>query len=171
VTLTLLIGGARSGKSILAVQMAARYDEVVFVATAEPGDQEMASRIDRHRIERPTTWTTVEEPVRLENVITGVPPFACLVIDCLTVWVSNLSIMGPAEIEREASEVAALAAGRPGPVIAVTNEVGLGIVPVTPLGRQYRDVLGRVNAIWAEAADDVYFVIAGRTLRLGRGGV
>ena len=167
-THVLLTGGARSGKSTLAVALAERDGaDVVFLATGQPGDDEMAARIARHRAQRPPHWTTVEEPVHLVEAIGGVEQSACLIVDCLSLWVANLLATESAcAIEREAAAAAAVAAGRPGTTIVVTNEVGLGIVPATPLGREYRDVLGRVNAIWAERATDAYLVVAGRLLPL-----
>ena len=164
-TLVLLVGGARSGKSRLALDRVAGADgEVVFVATGEAGDEEMAERIERHRRERPQHWTTVEEPVELGRALTAAPAGAAVVVDCLSLWVANLLEL--ADVEEEAARVAAAAAARPGLTVAVTNEVGLGIVPDNELARRYRDVLGRVNAIWADAADEAYFVVAGRALRL-----
>ena len=156
--ITLLIGGARSGKSALALRLA--EGEVVFIATAEPGDAEMAERIERHRAERPATWRTVEEPVDLAGALRDAPPDACVIVDCLTLWVANTMD------EERARDAAAVAAARPGATIAITNEVGLGIVPANALAREYRDLLGRVNAIWAEAAERVLLVVAGRTLEL-----
>jgi adenosylcobinamide kinase / adenosylcobinamide-phosphate guanylyltransferase len=164
VPLTVLLGGARSGKSALALRLAAAHEPVVFVATAEARDDEMATRIEHHRRERPAEWLTVEEPLRLRPAIEGAPPGATLVIDCLSLWVANLLERG----EPVDDGAAAVAAARPGLTIAVSNEVGLGIVPATPLGREYRDVLGRVNALWANAAERAYFVVAGRTLPLER---
>jgi adenosyl cobinamide kinase/adenosyl cobinamide phosphate guanylyltransferase len=163
-TLVLLVGGARSGKSRLAVRLAAETDApVVFVATGEAGDEEMSERIARHREERPAGWTTVEEPSDLVGAIGAAPAEATLVVDCLSLWVAN--VFESRDVEREAREAAALAAART--TIAVTNEVGLGVVPATQLGRAYRDALGRVNAIWAEAAAESYLVVAGKVLRLG----
>jgi adenosylcobinamide kinase / adenosylcobinamide-phosphate guanylyltransferase len=157
--LLLLLGGARSGKSSLAVRLATDSGApVVFVATGEARDAEMAERIARHRDERPATWQTVEEPLELHAVIESVPARACVVVDCLSLWVANLLEHG-----REPDLRVPV---RPGPTIAVSNEVGLGIVPANPLARNYRDVLGRVNAVWAEAADEAYFVVAGKALRL-----
>jgi adenosyl cobinamide kinase/adenosyl cobinamide phosphate guanylyltransferase len=166
VALTLLLGGARSGKSRLAVRLASeRGRPVVFLATGEAGDDEMADRIARHRAERPPGWTTVEEPVALRAAIAAAPAGSTLVVDCLSLWVANLlDVRTAAEIEAEAAAAAALAAARD--TIAVSNEVGLGVVPATPSGRAYRDVLGRVNAIWAEAAVEAYLVVAGRRLPL-----
>ena len=164
-TLVLLIGGARSGKSSLAVERAAGAGlPVVFVATGEAGDDEMAARIELHRQERPAEWTTVEEPVELARAVADAPGDVVLVVDCLSLWVANVLERGV--VEAAAADAARLAAARPGPTIAVTNEVGLGIVPDNELARRYRDALGRVNAIWAAAADEAYFVVAGRPLRL-----
>jgi adenosylcobinamide kinase/adenosylcobinamide-phosphate guanylyltransferase len=167
-THVLLTGGARSGKSALAVALAERDGaDVVFLATGQAGDDEMAARIARHRAERPAHWTTIEEPVALGNAIAAVAPSACLVVDCLSLWVANLlAASDPVAIEAAAAAAARAAAARPGTTIVVTNEVGLGVVPATPLGREYRDVLGRVNAIWAELASDAYLVVAGRLLPL-----
>jgi adenosylcobinamide kinase/adenosylcobinamide-phosphate guanylyltransferase len=167
-THVLLTGGARSGKSALAVALAERDgSDVVFLATGHAGDDEMAARIARHRAERPARWTTVEEPARLVEAIGAAAPSACLIVDCLSLWVANLlEAESPGTIEREAVAAAGVAAGRPGTTIVVTNEVGLGVVPATPLGREYRDVLGRVNAIWAERAHEAYLVVAGRLLPL-----
>jgi adenosylcobinamide kinase/adenosylcobinamide-phosphate guanylyltransferase len=168
VTHLLLTGGARSGKSALAVALAERQSaDVVFLATGQVGDDEMSARIARHRAERPGHWRTVEEPVALVEAIGAVEPAACLVVDCLSLWVANLvSTADSAAIEQAAAAAADAAATRPGTTIVVTTEVGLGIVPATPLGREYRDVLGRVNAIWAESADVAYLVVAGRLLPL-----
>jgi adenosylcobinamide kinase/adenosylcobinamide-phosphate guanylyltransferase len=166
--LLLLIGGARSGKSRLAVQLASEGGGPVrFIATGEAGDQEMADRIERHRAERPGGWRTVEEPLRLGEALAEAAADECVVVDCLTLWVANLiEHSAPEEIQAQAEVAAAAAAARTGATIVVTNEVGLGIVPMSELSRRYRDVLGRVNAIWANAAAECLFVAAGRALRL-----
>ena len=167
-SLCLLLGGARSGKSSLAVQLARRAGtRVTVVATAEARDDEMAARIEQHRAERPADWTTIEEPLALSATIQSVEAGDALIIDCLSLWAAN-ALERELDVERDAAAAAATAAARPGATIAVSNEVGLGVVPATPLGRRYRDVLGRVNAIWADAAEDVFFVAAGRVLRLAR---
>ena len=167
-SLMFLIGGARSGKSSLAVRLAAESGApVVFIATGEPGDAEMAERIARHRAERPTGWQTIEEPLALRSALEAAPRKSCVVVDCLSLWVANLLEDGAGGVEEEARAAAAVAAARAALTIAVTNEVGLGVVPATPLGRAYRDVIGRVNAIWADAADEAHFVVAGKALRLG----
>jgi adenosylcobinamide kinase / adenosylcobinamide-phosphate guanylyltransferase len=168
VPLAVLIGGARSGKSAFALERAASAEEVVFLATGEGRDDEMAARIERHRRERPGHWTTVEEPLAVVDALESADPGFCLVVDCLTLWVSNLIEAGRSddEIEAEANRAARAAATRPGVTVVVTNEVGLGIVPDAPLGRRYRDLLGRVNEIFVAAADEALFVVAGRALPL-----
>jgi adenosylcobinamide kinase / adenosylcobinamide-phosphate guanylyltransferase len=167
-TLVLILGGARSGKSGLALRLAERaHAPLFFIATGEPGDDEMADRIDRHRGERSPEWTTIEESAELERALRSVPAGATAVVDCLSLWVSNLiESRSVQEIEDAAAAAAAAAHARAGLTVAVTNEVGLGIVPVNPLARSYRDVLGRVNAVWVEASDEAYFVVAGRMLQL-----
>jgi adenosylcobinamide kinase / adenosylcobinamide-phosphate guanylyltransferase len=168
-SLTLLTGGVRSGKSRLAVRLAKRWGgPVTVIATGEPGDEEMAERIRRHRVERPPEWETVEEPVALEEALARVPDDAFVLVDCLTLWVSNLMepvLSGPA-IEERAGRAASLAAARGSPSLAVTNEVGSGIVAADPLARRFADVLGRVNAIWAGEAERVLLVAAGRAVPL-----
>ena len=168
-SLVVLLGGARSGKSRLALDLAAGAGgDVVFLATAEALDDEMAERIDAHRAERPSAWATVEEPVELRRALTSLEAGATCVVDCLSLWVSNLLLRGDeAKLVQEAAGACAkLAASREGRTIVVTNEVGLGVVPATPLGRAYRDLLGTVNRIWVEAADRAAFVVAGRPLPL-----
>jgi adenosyl cobinamide kinase/adenosyl cobinamide phosphate guanylyltransferase len=162
-SLTFLLGGARCGKSALAVELASQWDgPVTFIATGEAGDDEMAERIRRHREERPAAWMTIEEPVELASALETAPPDAAVVVDCLSLWVAN--ILDDDVDPRNARAVAA-AKGR-ARTIVVSNEVGLGVVPVSELGRRYRDVLGRVNAQWAAAADEAAFVVAGKMLRL-----
>jgi adenosyl cobinamide kinase/adenosyl cobinamide phosphate guanylyltransferase len=166
-SLTLLIGGARAGKSALALRRAREQGgPVVFVATAEARDAEMAERIARHRAERDPAWATVEAPVDVAGALAAAPAEACVVVDCLTLWVANLLEREDAEIERLAAEAAGVAAGRAGATIAVSNEVGMGVVPASALGRRYRDLLGRVNAVWAERAAAAALVVAGRPLWL-----
>jgi adenosylcobinamide kinase / adenosylcobinamide-phosphate guanylyltransferase len=167
--LVLLIGGARSGKSRLALRLAERREPVVFLATGEPGDEEMRERIERHRRDRPAGWRTVEEPLRLRAALDAIGPEPTVVVECLSLWLANmLEASGPAGIEDEAHAAAEMAARRPGLTVAVTNEVGLGLVPANPLGRGYRDLLGRTNAIWADAAEEALLVVAGQMLPLRR---
>jgi adenosyl cobinamide kinase/adenosyl cobinamide phosphate guanylyltransferase len=166
--LVLLIGGARSGKSELALRLAREQRApVVLVATGEAGDDEMTARIDRHRRERPPTWQTIEEPLRLHETLETIDEKSCVIVDCLTLWAANaLERLGAADAERQAGAAAAAAATRSGLTIAVSNEVGLGLVPDNPLGRSYRDLLGRVNTLWADAAARTYLLVAGRALPL-----
>lgn len=167
--LHVLTGGARSGKSSLAVRAAAESGlAVVFVATAEARDAEFEQRIARHRAERPPNWQLIEESFELELALRAAPADACVIVDCLSLWVANLLERGLAgdAILGAARRSAAWAAGREAPTIAVTNEVGLGIVPDNPLARSYRDLLGRVNAAWVAVADEAALVVAGRTLAL-----
>jgi adenosylcobinamide kinase / adenosylcobinamide-phosphate guanylyltransferase len=167
--LTLLLGGARSGKSALAVRAAGAWDgPVEVVVTAEARDAEMAARIRRHRDGRPAGWRTVEAPRELEAALRAAAPGALVVVDCLTLWVSNLMELGldDAAVERRAREAAALAAARAAATLAISNEVGSGIVPVAALARRYRDLLGQVNATWAAAADQALLLVAGRALPL-----
>jgi adenosylcobinamide kinase / adenosylcobinamide-phosphate guanylyltransferase len=167
--LTLLLGGARSGKSALAVRLASTSGRpVVVVATAEARDEEMAERIRRHRKERPVDWLTIEEPLDLPAAIGGLHDDAFVILDCLSLWVSNAMESGASddEIVEQARGVAATLAAREAPAVTVTNEVGLGIVPTNELARRYRDVLGRVNVAFAEAADAAYLVVAGKALPL-----
>jgi adenosyl cobinamide kinase/adenosyl cobinamide phosphate guanylyltransferase len=163
VTLVVLLGGARSGKSARAVKMAEEAGApVVFVATGEARDEEMAQRIDAHRQERPGAWTTVEEPLELRAAIAAAPPGSTVVVDCLSLWVANLLERG-----LEPDDLAPmLAAVRPSLTIVVSNEVGLGIVPANELARRFRDVLGRVNAAWVGASDEALLCVAGRTIAL-----
>jgi adenosylcobinamide kinase / adenosylcobinamide-phosphate guanylyltransferase len=171
VALTVLLGGARSGKSRLALELAsASGAPVTFLATGEGRDAEMAERIERHRAERPAGWATVEEPRELEAALQRIDPRHTVVLDCLTLWVANaLEQAGEAEpVLEAAASAAAVAAARAGLTIAISNEVGLGVVPATELGRVYRDLLGSVNRIWVDASTDARFVIAGRSLSLDR---
>ncbi|HEU4905298.1 MAG TPA: bifunctional adenosylcobinamide kinase/adenosylcobinamide-phosphate guanylyltransferase [Solirubrobacterales bacterium] len=167
--LTLLLGGARSGKSALALRRAAAASgPVVFIATGEALDAEMEARIARHRAERDPAWTTVEAPLDLHGTLAQAPARACVLVDCLSFWVANLlrSGLGEAEILERTAAAAALARRRVGATIAVSNEVGMGVIPEYELGRRYRDLLGWVNAAWAERAEEALLVVAGRTLRL-----
>ena len=167
--LTVLLGGARSGKSRLAVRLADEAGApVTFVATGEPLDAEMADRIRRHREERPEGWTTVAEPYLLDGALAAADPTHTVIVDCLTLWVANrLERDSDAALVLDAARAAArTAATREATTIAITNEVGLGIVPATPLGRAYRDLLGSVNSTWVAEAEAALLVVAGRTLAL-----
>lgn len=162
--ITLLIGGARSGKSALAVEIGRRHDGgVVFIATAEPFDDDMRSRIDRHRLDRPD-WPTTEAPLELSAAISAAPADALLIVDCITVWVGNRMHHGRSV---DADELVTALSVRRGPSVVITNEVGLGVHPETELGRIYRDELGRVNRTIADVATTTLLMVAGRAMRLG----
>jgi adenosylcobinamide kinase/adenosylcobinamide-phosphate guanylyltransferase len=168
-SLVLLIGGARAGKSTLALELARRWGGGgVFSATAEARDDEMSARIAAHRAQRPKDWRTVEEPLKLLSALESLAVDDYAIVDCLTLWVANLLERGDSndDILAEAERVAELAAARVSQVTVVTNEVGLGVVPATPLGRAYRDLLGGVNHAFAERASTAYLVVAGRALTL-----
>lgn len=180
--LILVLGGARAGKSAFAEQLALeRAGDVLYVATAVAGDEEMARRIAAHRATRPVAWRTIEAPHDVAaRVAAEALPSTTVLVDCLTLLVSNLLLAHEAEGESAVSdringEVDALLrqyeAGE-ATWIAVSNEVGLGLVPPTPLGRRYRDLLGRVNQRLAARADRVYLLVAGLPVELkslGRG--
>ena len=139
---------------------------VTFIATATPGDAEMTERISRHRAARPGDWEAIEEPLDLDAVLAAVPADRFVVIDCLTLWVSNLLGAGvpAAEIPTRAGRLASQLASLQG--VVVSNEVGLGIVPANELARTFRDVLGAVNAAFALCAERSVFMVAGKTLEL-----
>jgi adenosyl cobinamide kinase/adenosyl cobinamide phosphate guanylyltransferase len=167
VGLTLLLGGARAGKSRLAVRLASGSGlPVVVIATAEPRDEEMRLRIARHRADRPADWSTIEEPLDLERALAAVPSGSMVIVDCLTLWVANEMETGHSDDEIEIHARNAALLGAAGDTVAVSNEVGSGTVPMHPLARRYRDVLGAVNAAWAEAAEQTWLVVAGKALPL-----
>jgi len=168
---TVLLGGARSGKSDLAVKLGRAWDgPVTFIATAEEGDDDMASRIARHRAERPDSWTLVEAPLLGAGEIVDADPESLVIVDCITLLVSNLMEAGKTEsqIDDHASVLSHALVSRPSPTVVVTNEVGLGVHPETELGRAYRDVLGRYNRRLADRAQTTLFVAAGRVTPLER---
>ena len=160
----LVLGGVRAGKSAFALARArALGGRVVFVATAEAGDEEMARRIARHRAERPVTWRTLEVPLAVPSTVTALADEADVVIvDCLNLWVANMLQKTPeSDLLAEAQELEAVAR-RPGfSLILVSNEVGWGVHPETELGRRFRDALGLVNQAAARAADEVVLMVAG----------
>jgi adenosyl cobinamide kinase/adenosyl cobinamide phosphate guanylyltransferase len=163
----LLLGGARSGKSATAMRVASDSGaQVTFIATAVAGDGEMAERIRRHRETRPSSWKTIEAPLDVLRAVQSTPVSDFLVIDCLTLWVSNLLGEGAvaAEIDDAAGAIVEALRGRHS--VVVSNEVGLGIVPANELGRQFRDVLGSVNARFAASADRAVLMVAGHALEL-----
>jgi adenosyl cobinamide kinase/adenosyl cobinamide phosphate guanylyltransferase len=167
--MTLLLGGARSGKSALAVRLAlAGGSDVTMIATGEAGDDEMQARIAAHRAERPAGWATIEAPRELEAALAVPSGEGTVVLDCLTLWVANLLEAGTddGELLRRAERAAVRASARPGFTVVVSNDVGAGIVPVNALARRYRDLLGAVNAVFAAHAARALYVVAGRVLEL-----
>lgn len=167
--LVFVLGGARAGKSAFAEGLAASGKRVLFVATAEARDNEMAARIANHKARRPAHWDTFEEPVALaETLAAQAQRYDTVLIDCLTLWVSNLMLREGASIDPAAACRQLLDVYEHGQArwIVVSNEVGLGVVPPAELGRAYRDQLGTVNQIVARRADKVYLVIAGLALEL-----
>ena len=167
--LSLLVGGARSGKSDLAVQLGESWpDQVTFVATATAGDADMTARISQHQNERPAGWTLVESPNFSATHAEALAVDDLVILDCVTLLVSNLMFADNAEsaINRHITELGQVLASRAAPTLVVSNEVGLGIHPETELGRIYRDTLGRANRSLAAAAETSLFVAAGKVLPL-----
>lgn len=163
----LITGGARAGKSRYAERlMSARPAPHAVIATATAGDAEMAARIARHKAERDKSWETIEQPISVRAAIRNAArPDRIVLVDCLTLWISNLMHEGR-DIEIEIQGLVGTLHIAAGPVIIVTNEVGLGIVPDNALARAFRDNLGRANQVVAAAADVVLFMVAGIPLVL-----
>lgn len=180
----LILGGARSGKSAHAEQLARQAEaeglQVIYLATAQAGDAEMTRRVAHHRERRPAHWPTLEEPLHLARVLKAqATPSTCLLVDCLTLWLTNLFFAGQAGAQAEAGEALAcpLLQGEteallevlphlPGRVILVSNEVGWGIVPMERLSRAFADEQGRLNQRVAAVCEGVTLVAAGLPLRL-----
>jgi adenosyl cobinamide kinase/adenosyl cobinamide phosphate guanylyltransferase len=163
----LILGGARSGKSRLADGLGRESrGPVTLIATATAEDGEMAERIRRHRDARAAEWSTVEVPLELRAAVRAAPDNDFIIVDCLTLWVSNLlgAGRGREAIQAAAADAARDLAMRRGAV--VTNEVGLGIVPANQLARTFRDVLGAVNAAFADCAERSVLMVAGRAVEL-----
>ena len=165
-SVTLLLGGARSGKSRRALRLAeVAAPTRTFIATAEALDDEMASRIAKHRADRGQGWATREAPISLvEALQETVKPGHIVLVDCLTLWLSNL-VHRERNVDEEVAQLLE-ALALPGELILVSNEIGLGLVPDTPLGRSFRDQQGRLNQAVAEASDRVEFIAAGLPLVL-----
>jgi adenosylcobinamide kinase / adenosylcobinamide-phosphate guanylyltransferase len=163
---TLILGGARSGKSALAERLAGDNDDVVYIATAQPGDEEMAARIAHHRERRPLSWRSVEEPIHLAAVLrANARPGRCVLVDCLTLWLSNLlGSPGEQHFEHERHQLLDTLPTLPGEVVMVSNEVGLGVVPMGALTRRFVDEAGRLHQSIAALSERVVFVAAGLPL-------
>jgi len=164
--LTLVLGGARSGKSRYAEELArSARGKVVYIATGRAGDEEMRRRIAEHRRLRDRNWTTLEAPIELAHALKALEPGGPALVDCLTLWLSNVMLAKRDLVKDCDALVAALGACR-APVIAVSNEVGQGVVPDTPLGRAFRDAQGILNQRVAAIADRVVLTAAGLPLVL-----
>lgn len=180
--LTLITGGARSGKSTFAQSLCPPEAQAVYIATANPIDKEMCERIARHRAARPASWLTIEEPVAVPTLVEAHASRSnFILIDCITLWLSNLFMewrnedSSVIESKAIAQAEALAAAAESGTVVAVTNEVGSGIVPESALARQFRDVQGLVNQRMARVASNVYLLTCGIPVQIkpnrdGRGG-
>jgi adenosylcobinamide kinase/adenosylcobinamide-phosphate guanylyltransferase len=182
-TVSLIFGGARSGKSAYAEQLARQAEQqgkrIVYIATAARGDSEMQQRIAHHQQRRPEHWTTVEEPVSLAAALHSYGQAGHLIlVDCLTVWLSNLlfaearefpetgQIDPPAVFSTERAALLAALQGSAADIVLVSNEVGMGIVPMGAVSRWFVDEAGRLNQAVAASADQVYWVAAGLPLKL-----
>ncbi len=164
---SLILGGARSGKSSRAQSLAeAASNKRIYIATAEALDDEMAQRIERHKAERGLGWTTIEAPINVSDAINShADDEAACLVDCLTLWLSNL-IHRKCDVEKEISILCNAVQNTQQPIVLVSNEVGMGLVPDTPLGREFRDAQGRLNQRVAAVCDRVEFVAAGLPLTL-----
>lgn len=162
--LELILGGARSGKSRLAERLAIESGlAVTYLATAQPGDGEMAARIAHHQARRPAGWALVEEPVRLMQALRDhAAENRCLLVDCLTLWLTNLLLLDDSSaLARERDALLDGIAGLPGRIVLVSNETGLGVVPLGELTRRYVDEAGWLHQALAERAQRVTFCVAG----------
>ncbi|HGJ67293.1 TPA: bifunctional adenosylcobinamide kinase/adenosylcobinamide-phosphate guanylyltransferase [bacterium] len=166
-SLIFITGGARSGKSTLAVELAKKYNgKVTFIATAQAGDDEMKKRISLHKQERPQEWTTIEEPIDVASAIDSAVGYDIIIIDCITLLVSNLLCKNENMDETQwifekINDLVYSAKRFDGTVIIISNEVGMGIVPENKLARDFRDIAGKANQIIAGSADKVYVCFSG----------
>lgn len=166
---TLILGGIRSGKSGRAEALARPHPQVLYVATATAGDEEMAARIDRHRARRPPHWQLVEAPLALGAVLrdaAAAPTPPCLLVDCMSLWVSNLLHAGEATLGRERDAFLQALVAYPADVVIVSNETGLGTIGMDPLTRRFCDELGWLNQALAARCQRVELVMAGLSLPL-----
>ena len=163
-----ILGGARSGKSTFALQEASAIEgKKAFIATAEAFDDEMRLRIEKHKEERGTDWITHEEPLLISTLLQNIRDlYPVILVDCLTLWVSNIMHAGLDFNDETARLVDIISQKNPALIYIVSNEVGMGLVPDTELGREYRDNIGLLNRKVAEAATDVYFMAAGLPMKI-----
>ncbi|MDD5079246.1 MAG: bifunctional adenosylcobinamide kinase/adenosylcobinamide-phosphate guanylyltransferase [Candidatus Omnitrophica bacterium] len=164
-----ITGGARSGKSTYAASLAEKHKKVAFIATCQALDREMAKRIKLHQHDRPLRWKTFEEPKKVAGLINDLDNrFDCILIDCLTLLVSNLLLAKRKEeqILEEIRNMLKNLKKKKARAIIVSNEVGLGLVPANKLGRDFRDIAGKVNQLAAKRADEVFLTISGIPLKI-----
>lgn len=184
--ITFVFGGARSGKSAFAEEIAKKYNHVIYIATAEIKDDEMRERIKSHRARRPPSWKTIESPYNLDKTVSNIEKEgSLLLIDCITLYVSNILLKTEvlsnnqfvnmngevvtgkqAQILAEIKKLSKACRKSPADAIIISNEVGFGIVPDNAVSRMYRDIMGCANQILADEADEVFFVIAGIVQRV-----
>jgi len=168
--ITFIIGGAKSGKSSFALLLAKKHKgKVAFIATAQALDKEMEHRIGLHKKSRPAHWQTFEEPLDITKIIKDIGSgFKCIILDCITLLVSNLLLAGYNQkaIEKEISQLLAALKKKECDILLISNEVGLGIVPANTLGRDFRDIAGKINQIIAGEATEVIFMVSGLPWRI-----
>jgi adenosylcobinamide kinase/adenosylcobinamide-phosphate guanylyltransferase len=168
--ITLITGGARSGKSRLAEDLALKHgDPLLYIATTGPGDREMAERIARHQKRRGDSWQTIEEQYDLATVISGHDSwFKAILVDCVTLWLTNLLLKYEDKnlVLEEVGRTASIFPSLKTPLLLVSNEVGMGIIPDNPLARKFCDLSGEANEILAAASDEVYVTFSGLPLKI-----
>lgn len=165
-SLTFLLGGARSGKSAHAERLITLLPSPwTYIATAQAFDAEMEERIALHRARRGDGWQTIESPRELARALQSAPPGRPVLVDCLTLWLSN-AMLADDDVEAETARLADVLGKPSGPWFVVSNEVGLSLVPETPLGRKFRDAQGRLNQHVAALADEVLFLVAGLPMKV-----
>jgi adenosyl cobinamide kinase/adenosyl cobinamide phosphate guanylyltransferase len=167
---TFITGGASSGKSAFALDMFGDREDVTFIATGVRTDTDMEQRISAHRAQRPSSWETIEEPLDLISALKRADPtHEVVLIDCLTMWVSNLLHMekrSAQQVIEEAEEVVSLLKSLEKTVVVVSNELGMGIIPASDAGREFRKIAGEVNQLFARGCEAAYLVLSGLGLRL-----
>jgi len=164
--LTLVLGGARSGKSRYAEGLIASLPQPwIYIATAEARDDEMAARVAAHRARRETGWQTIEAPHELPEALNAAPAAAAVLVDCLTLWLTNV-MLGSFDVEKMTAKLEDALRARGGETVLVSNEIGLGIVPESELGRRFRDAQGILNQRMAALSDRVVLMVAGLALNV-----
>lgn len=169
--ITFILGGARSGKSSYALELAKKHKNVAFIATCQALDEEMKKRIKLHQNSRPRHWRTFEESQDVVSILKKMHnKFDCIIIDCLTLLVSNLLLDSEdiKSIESKIEKILTDLKNKNAHVLIVSNEVGLGVVPANKLGRDFRDIAGKINQVVAGKADEVFFIASGIPLELKR---